>query len=177
LPRSLQRRRRNIEAGEKGSVVVSNSSVVIALARICCLDFLEKLFGKIVVPEAVWQEITVGGKPGSEKVLKARFIHVEEMHRKRLALLFKEFVDDGEAEAITLALEINADILLADDREARSLAKKLGLQVMGTLAVIALAKYRGLISEAKPIVNKLIESGFWISEGILEEFLKKLGEH
>ena len=51
------------EAGEEELAVISNSSVIIALAKICRLDFLEKLFGKILVPEAVWKEVTVEGKP------------------------------------------------------------------------------------------------------------------
>ena len=157
-------------------IVVSNSSVIIALARICRLDLLEKLFGKIIVPEAVWREATVEGKPGREKVLRAGFIRVEEVRDRKLATLLKELVDDGEAEAITLALEVDADILLIDEHEARNLAKKLGLQIMGTLGVLALAKHRGLIPEVKPIVDRLMESGFWVSRRILERFLKELGE-
>ena len=54
-------------------LVVSNSSVIIALARICRLNLLEKLFGKILVPETVWKEITVGGKLGSEKINESEF--------------------------------------------------------------------------------------------------------
>jgi len=158
-------------------LVVSNSSVIIALTRICHLDLLEKLFGKILTPEAVWREITVEDKPGYEKIVKAEFLHVEKAGNRRLVALFEEFVDSGEAEAIALALELNADLLLVDDRDARNLAKKLGLRVMGTLGVIALAKYKGLIPKAKPIVVALIESGFWISKKILGEFLKELGEH
>jgi len=177
LLRGLQEKRRGSSGIEKKRlVVVSNSSVIIALARTCRLDLLEKLFGEIVVPEAVWQEITVGTKPNSEKISRASFIRVEKVHNKRLVSLLEEFVDRGEAEAIVLALELNADLLLVDDRDARSFAKKLGLQVMGTLGVVALAKYKGLISEAKPVVNELIEKGFWISKKILEEFLRELGE-
>ncbi len=56
------------------------------------------------------------------------------------------------------------------------LAKKLGLRVMGTLGVLVLAKYRGLIQEAKPIIDELVGRGFWISGRILEEFLRELGE-
>ncbi|MEB2837172.1 MAG: DUF3368 domain-containing protein [Desulfurococcales archaeon] len=85
-------------------------------------------------------------------------------------------MDSGEAEAIVLALELNADLLLVDDRDARNLAKKLGLQVMGTLGVLALAKYRGLIRGVKPIIDRLVKSGFWISREVLEEFLRELGE-
>ncbi len=157
-------------------LVVSNSSVVIALTRICRLDLLEKLFGEILVPEAVWQEVAVKGKPGSEKIMRADFIRVRKVSDKKLATLLKNLIDEGEAEAITLALEANADLLLVDDRDARSLAKRLGLQVMGTLGVIALAKYEGLIPEAKPVVEKLVESDFWMSKKILEEFLRELSE-
>ena len=106
-------------------LVVSNSSVIIALARICRLDLLEKLFGKILVPEAVWKEIAVEGKPGHEKIVRAYFIHVEKAGNRRLVTLLEEFVDSGEAEAIVLALERNADLLLVDDHDARDLAKKL----------------------------------------------------
>ncbi|MEB3779072.1 MAG: DUF3368 domain-containing protein [Desulfurococcales archaeon] len=168
--------RRESNRAEGEFLVVSNSSVIIALAGICHLDLLEKLFGKILVPEAVWREIAVEGKPGHEKIVRADFIHVGKAGNRRLVALLEEFVDSGEAEAIVLALERNADLLLIDDHDARDLAKKLGLQVMGTLGVIALAKYRGLIPKAKLIVDKLVESGFWISRKLLEEFLRELSE-
>ena len=173
----MQGEQRSSETREEELLVVSNSSVIIALARICRLDLLKKLFGRILVPEAVWREIIVRGKPGSEKILRSNFIYVKKVHNKRLALLLEEFVDEGEAEAITLALEVSTVLLLIDDYDARSLAKKLGLQVMGTLGVIALAKYKGLIPKAKPIVDELVKSGFWISKKILEKLLKELGEH
>ncbi len=173
---------RNLQGRQESSrvegefLVVSNSSVIIALARICRLDLLERLFGKILVPKIIWNEIAVEGRLGSEKIMKASFIRVEKVRNTRLTALLEEFVDTGESEAIVLALERNADLLLVDDRDARNLAKKLGLQVMGTLGVIALAKYKGLISKAKPIIDKLVESGFWISKKLLEEFLKELSE-
>jgi len=157
-------------------LVVSNSSIIIALARICRLDLMEELFKRVIVLEAVWKEVAVKGKPGREKVLRAGFIHVERTGNNRLASFLEEFVDRGGAEAMVLALELDADLLLIDDRDARNLAKKLGLQVMGTLGVLALAKYTGSIREVKPIVNGLIESGFWISRKVLDEFLRGLGE-
>ena len=130
-------------------LAVSNSSIIIALARICRLDLMGKLFKKVFVPEAVWREVTVEGKPGREKIVRAGFIHVEEAGDKRLVALLEEFVDSGEAEAIVLALERNADLLLVDDKDARNLAKKLGLQVMGTSDILTLAKYRGIGSGGK----------------------------
>jgi len=59
-------------------LVVSNSSIIIALARICSLDLMEELFKRVIVPEAVWKEVTVEGKPGHEKVLRAGSIHDRE---------------------------------------------------------------------------------------------------
>ena len=157
-------------------LVVSNSSIIIALARICRLDLMEKLFGKVIVPEAVWKEVTVEGKSGREKILKAGFIYVKKVRSRSLAAFLEEFVDSGEAEAIVLALELDADLLLVDDRDARNLAKRLGLQVMGILGVLALAKYKGFIQEVKPIIDRLVENGFWISRKLLEEFLRELSE-
>jgi predicted nucleic acid-binding protein len=175
LPRSLQKEQRSSEDRER-LLVVSNSSVIISLAKIRRLDLLEKLFKRIIVPEAVWKEITIEGKPGSEKIMETESIHVEKVGNKRLVALLEEFVDEGGAEAIVLALELNADLLLIDDRDARNLAKKLGLQVMGTLGVIALAKYKGLIPNAELVADRLIEGSFWISRRILEKFLRELGE-
>ncbi len=171
----MQGKQRNSE-DKKELLVVSNSSVIIALTRIYCLNLLKKLLRRILVPEAVWQKMTVRCKPGSEEIIRTDFIHVREVHNKKLALLLKEFVDESEAEVITLALEVNADLLLVDDYDARSLAKELRLKVMGILGVIALAKYRGLILKAKSIVDELVKSGFQISRRVLEEFLRELDE-
>ena len=65
--------------------------VIIALARICRLDLLEKLFGEILVPDAIWREIVVEAKPGSEKIARAAFIHVEKASNRRLATLLEGF--------------------------------------------------------------------------------------
>ncbi len=77
--RGLQGKQGNRRNERERLLVISNSSVIIALTRICFLDLLEKLFGEILVPEAVWQEVTMEGKPGSEKVRTADFMHVMEV--------------------------------------------------------------------------------------------------
>ena len=115
----MQGKQRSSEAKEEELLVVSNSTVIIALARICRLDLLKKLFRKILVPEAVWREITVEGKSGSEKIVRAEFIYVEKASNERLVAFLGEFVDRGEAEAIVLALELNADLLLVDEHGVR----------------------------------------------------------
>ncbi len=124
-------------------------SVIIAFARICRLDLLERLFKKVIVSEAVWREITVEEKPDREKILREAFIQIEKAGDRRLVAFLEEFVDKSEAEAIVIALELNPDLLLIDECGARSLAKKLELQVMGTLGLLVLAKYRGLVQKVK----------------------------
>ncbi len=62
------------------SVVVSDSSVIIALSRACRLDLLERLFNEVLVPEAIWNEINVEDRPGSGKIVRANFIHVRKLH-------------------------------------------------------------------------------------------------
>ena len=85
MPRGLQGKQENSRA-EEGLLVVSNSSVIIALARICHLDLLEKLFRRIIVPEAVWKEAVVEDKPGHEKIVRAEFIRVEKAGNRRSRL-------------------------------------------------------------------------------------------
>ncbi len=86
----MRRERGSNNARDLDLIVISNSSVITALARIRRLDLLEKLFGEVVVPEAVWREITIEGKPDSEKILEACFIYVEKARDEMLASLPEE---------------------------------------------------------------------------------------
>lgn len=68
-----------------------------------------------------------------------------------------EHLDDGEAAAITLAVELKARLLILDEREARATAQRLGCKIIGTVGVIALAKVRGLIPAAAPLIQQIID--------------------
>ncbi len=88
----------------------------------------------------------------------------------------KTQIDEGESEAIVLALEIGADLVLLDDYEAREKARVLGLKVVGTIGVLLKAKKRGLIKSLKEEIGKLQNSGFWIKEDFIKEVLKTADE-
>lgn len=84
-------------------------------------------------------------------------------------------LDAGEAEAIILASEINADLIILDEKLGRYYARNADLRVTGTIGVLIKAKTVGLISELKPLLNELTEKDVWISEKLKNEILKIVG--
>ena len=111
--------------------VVSNSSPLIHLAKIGKLDLLRSFFSEVFVPEAVYKECVVEGKGKDDatKISEARWIRVRKIKDEKLKRALMVELDEGEAEAIVLALEESADLLLLDDYEARRIARSLGLKV------------------------------------------------
>lgn len=89
-------------------IVVSNTSPIINMAVIGHLELLRKLYNKIIIPQAVYHEITVKGlgQVGAQEVEKSKWIEVEEIPDKNLTEALKLELDEGEAEAIALAMGI-----------------------------------------------------------------------
>ena len=88
-----------------------------------------------------------------------------------------EELDIGESEAIALALEIDAELLLLDEKDARRVAKKRGLKRTSVLGVLREANSRGLASEIRPLIEKLRNQvDFWLSESLCDEVLQSVGE-
>ncbi len=83
-------------------------------------------------------------------------------------------IDDGEAASIILAVEEDAGLIILDDKDARKIAEKLGLKVMGTAGILLLAKKKGIIEEIKPILEEM--SGFYLSDSIIKIVLREAGE-
>jgi predicted nucleic acid-binding protein len=96
--------------------IVSNASPLINLARIGKLSFLQELYGELIIPGAVWHEVVVegAGQPGADEVKAADWIKQRDVTNRQLTQALKQELDAGEAEAIALALEIGADLLLMD---------------------------------------------------------------
>ena len=113
--------------------VVSNSSILISLARIGKLDLLRQLYVEIIVPEAVWDEVVVKGSgySGAEEVRTSSWIKIKTVSNKHLVEALRQHLGAGESEAIALALEIKADLLLMDEHLGRETARHFGLRYIG----------------------------------------------
>jgi predicted nucleic acid-binding protein len=148
-------------------IIISDSSPLIALGRIGRLDILRVIFGSLILPDAVWKEVVEAGmqKLGANEVGIAPWISRQSANDLDLVNLLRHDLGAGEAEAIVLARECNADFLLIDERLGRSAAKSLGLKVVGLVGVLIEARERGLITDAESLMDRLHnEAGFWISE-------------
>jgi len=153
-------------------LIVSNTSPLIVLKRAGAIKFLAEIFQEIRVPPAVWAELKVKEE---EFFRGVRELRVEEVGDSLLVEALTLTVDLGEAEAITLALETDAPLLI-DDLKGRRVARRMGVKIIGSLGVLALAKNRGLIDSVKPYIERLVAEGYYLSKRLIEEFLKAMGE-
>ena len=160
-------------------VVVCNTSPIVALARAGMLDLLHAVHGKMVVPEAVFHEITVAGagEPGASEVAAAPWIKRRLVLNLSLVNALSLELDAGEAEAIALAVECRADLILLDERMGRHAAQRMGLTVTGTLGILIAAKDRGLLVSVRPMLDALrADAGFWIGDALYGAVLAAVDE-
>jgi len=148
-------------------LVVLNTSVLIALHDIGRLELLKALFTRVLVPKTVSDEY---GSPLPE------WIEVRKVRNEVLLRALTQELHRGEAEAVVLAIETGADLLVMDDKKARRVARNLGLRVIGTVGLLLLAKERGLLDQVRPLLLELIRKGFWLSQDVVRRALKEAGE-
>lgn len=160
-------------------VVVADSSPLIHLGRISRLEVLRRLYARVVVPPAVWLEVTTTRPeaPGAMDVREAVWIErVAPANVRHHALTAKASLGEGEREALSLATETKNSLLLIDERPARLLASQLGIPHIGTLGVLKEAKTAGVIDVVRPDVERLRSQGMRIDDLIVDAFLKDVGE-
>lgn len=160
-------------------IVVADASPLVALSAIRRVELLEDLYGRVVVPEAVWNEIVEQGrgKPGAAALESAGWVHRERVLDDALSLALQEQLGRGEAEAIALGLQLTADLVLMDERIGRRTAQRLGLRVVGVIGVLIEAKHRGRLAAVKPALEHLRDIvGFRISPALFARVLGDEGE-
>jgi len=159
--------------------VVSNASPLINLARIGQLALLPRLFGRLLLPQAVWQEVVEDGRgqPGAEEIRRAVWIERAAVSNQPLIHSLRQDFDAGEAEAIALAIEIQADWLLMDERLGRETAQYFGLRYVGLVGILSAAKQRGDLKALRPLLDRLRDvAGFRVSSALYQQVLRDAGE-
>lgn len=163
--------------------VVSNSSPLIYLSKLGKLELLRKLFREILIPKEVFNEVVSRGKEGKfsgvlviEDAVHQGWLKIKGTKVDRRLLKFAPELDLGEAEAISLAREIKADLVLMDDASARSISESFGLNTKGTIYVLLKARKSELITEeeVKTLLDKLVLTGFRLSSDVYSRVLREL---
>lgn len=154
-------------------MIVSNSSPLIVFSKIGRLSLLEKMFGEVYIPKAVFEEVTKG-KKGAD-IVKNKWIKVKQVKDRDFAEYLSKMIGKGEAEAIILAKECKSKLLI-DDAEGRKHAELLNLKFMGSLGLLKLAKKRGLIKSVVEVIEEMKNESFYIEEGLITALLESVGE-
>lgn len=147
-------------------IVVSDTSALSNLALVDHLWILESLYRSVIIPDVVAAELEAASNPTISAILRLNWIQSRSLTNAQLAdqLQQERGLDAGEANAIALALELQADDLLIDERLGRQEAVRLGLSIVGILGILVVAKQKRLISQVQPVVDALInQAGFRVS--------------
>ena len=160
-------------------IVISNASPIINLAIIGRLNLLKSFWGKIYIPEAVWEEVVIDGEDNTEviEIKNADWLIVEKVNDGNIVNLLMQNLDKGEAEAIALAIEKNADIILLDETDARETADLYKIEKTGVLGILLLAKLKNEIPNLQQEIEKLkSRANFWLKDSLIQTVLKEAGE-
>jgi uncharacterized protein len=160
-------------------IAVSNSSPLIILAKLGCFPLLNRLFSRLLISSEVYNEVVVVGKglPGAAEVASAVWIERGQLRDPTTlsAALNQYPLGAGELSAILLAKERRADAVLLDDHQARQLAKREGLTVLGTVGLLEAFYVRGHLPDLGAIFQKLLAENVYIDKRLLDRRLKLLG--
>ena len=155
-------------------IVVSDTTPIISLMKAGQLVILQKLFGNVYIPMAVYQELTENETFSDEvkMVQECDFFYVEEVNNGKSVNILRNFtgLDAGESEAIILADEKQSDVLLMDEHKGRQVAKKMGITITGTIGILTQAFDEGMLTreDVEVCIERLKESGIRISEKLYQ---------
>lgn len=159
-------------------IVVSDTSPISNLAAIGQLIILQQLYREVIIPTAVHQELLKSGSddPAVLAIQSLDWVQIRSVTNAALLQSLQTALDAGEAEAIVLAIELDADRLLIDERRGRQQATQAGLRVTGLLGILLAAKQQGFIASVQPLLDDLTANGFWVRDELYAETLRLSGE-
>lgn len=161
-------------------IVISDTTPIISLLKINKLSLLQVLFGKVIIPQAVYNELVSNLKHTNEAVIifNTSYIFIKKVENRQRVdeLRNNSGLDIGESEAIAYSKMVNADLLLMDELKGRSVAKQLGLSITGTIGILIQAFNENLISKEEILksIKILKESGRYISESLYNRLIARI---
>lgn len=157
--------------------IVSNSTPLIALAKISRFHLLKDLFHEIIIPKAVYEEVVTSGKgrSGHDELINADWIQCHQVHNHDLVTFLRISLDAGESEAIALARETGADLLLIDDGDGRRVAESVNIAITGTIGLL-LRYYRDNPKDFRDALDDLQAQGFRLNRKEYARVLKQAEE-
>ena len=160
-------------------IVVSDTTPLISLLKINRIDLLEKLFGDVLIPQAVFDELTVDERfrLEADQIRQTKFIAVKPVNNPESANILKRAtgLDQGESEAIVLTDELKADLLLMDEAKGRNVSAQMGIRIMGTIGILMAYEEQELTSdEVRECVDGLQRAGRHIGQRHYQMLLSRL---
>jgi predicted nucleic acid-binding protein len=152
-------------------LVVADSSPLHYLILIDHVNLLRSVYGTVTIPTSVANELKHINAPRVVREFVGKppeWLLIQSPHD----LLAIDEIDEGERAAISLAVELRADLLLIDDLDGRRAALQHGLKITGIVGILMDASERGFI-ELKPLVSKLVDAGLYISKELIDRLLSE----
>lgn len=162
-------------------IVISDTTPILSLLKCGQLDLLRKLYGFVIVPESVYNELTTNPVFEYEKteILGCPFIKVEKVCNRESVLILRNVtgLDAGESEALILYGEQKADILLIDEHKGRRVAKQMSVERIGTMGIFMMAYDKGIIksSEVSHCLEVLLDKDIRLSKNLCNKVLEYIG--
>jgi uncharacterized protein len=149
--------------------VVCDAGPLIHLARAGHFDLFQDLFGRVLIPPAVYQEVAIRGKgeDGSDELAHATWIQQRHPRQTSLVAALATFLGSGEAEAITLAGERPHTLLLIDETHGRRVARNMRITIRGTLGILLQGFRAGSVPDLEAAISRVRERGTWIADDLI----------
>lgn len=163
-------------------LIVSDTTPIITLMKMGQLNILKQLYGKVLIPNAVYIELTGNEKFITEasQIMSSDFLKVEEVDNEVAVTILREVsgLDAGESEAIVMANSRKADLLVMDEHKGRSVAKKMGLPIAGTVGLLLKAFDERMLTagDIEKCIDSLKETNVRISERLFDIMREHIGE-